>query len=106
MFNSQIIESKNFKSCEVAVREINVDIHSPRSKKRGIEMIRVVSGKVHNMLLAALRPQSISKIEQTRNSNLTSQLVFRGFWLGRSIRMIKRAVNILNNNNGLFTGLR
>ncbi|GLJ26117.1 hypothetical protein SUGI_0500770 [Cryptomeria japonica] len=68
-------------------------------------MIRVVIGKDNNMLLAALRPQSINKIDQTRNSNLTSQLIFRGFLLGWSIRMIKRAVNILNNNNGLIAGL-
>ncbi|GLJ26114.1 hypothetical protein SUGI_0500740 [Cryptomeria japonica] len=82
-----------------------MDIHSPRSKKSRIEMIRVVSVKDNNMLLTIARPQPISKIEQTGSNNFTSELVFYGFLLERSIRKIKRAVNILNNNNGLFTSL-
>ncbi|GLJ26080.1 hypothetical protein SUGI_0500240 [Cryptomeria japonica] len=68
-------------------------------------MFRVVRSKDNNTLLTAARPQSFSKIEQTRKSNLTSQLVFRGFLLGCSIRKIKQAVNILNKNIGLFTSL-
>ncbi|GLJ26062.1 hypothetical protein SUGI_0499970 [Cryptomeria japonica] len=68
-------------------------------------MFRVVISKDNNTLLTAPRPQSIRKIEQARKGKLTSQLAFCGLLLRLSIHKIDGAVYVLDNNDGLFTGL-